>query len=72
MLEVSGPQLKPLAELLLQFDRKGMVPTIYNTTWPANQSGKIVLFYPHRFYNERYIISKGGIISRKDFTREEL
>lgn len=62
MIEVSGPQLRPLAELLLKFDRKGLVPDIYN--YPGTKN--IILSYPHRTYNERYVISRSGIITRKD------
>lgn len=63
MLEISGPQLNPLAQILQQFDRKGIVPDIYNK--PGGE-GIIVLSYPHRTYNERYFISPSGIIERKD------
>jgi hypothetical protein len=63
MLEISGPQLNPLAQILHKFDRRGFVPDIYNQ--PGDE-GIIVLSYPHRTYNERYFISPSGIIERKD------
>ena len=66
MLEISGPQLKPFAELLLKFDKIGRVHEIWNINWPANRSGVIVLSYQHRTYDERYFISRSGNVERKD------
>jgi hypothetical protein len=74
MLEITGPQLKPLAQLLLQFDRKGLVPDIYNDSLVINEItlDGIILSYPHRTYNERYFISRSGNVERKDVTFPEM
>ena len=59
-MTIEGPQLKPLAEILLKFDRRGFVPQINKI------NEEIVVTFPHRFYCERYIISRSGNVGRFD------
>ena len=65
-LELDGPQLRPLANLLIKFDVKGLIPEVYNIRGVDGLPGEIVVSYSHRTYDERYIISRSGIVDRKD------